>query len=282
MVNVEVPAGDKQTKLMDEPFQKAQEPEWSKEALVARKNHNPPSNIHAPHTAQASHRSRSPPRPREPPGDDKRPISVPRSPRRRPHSHVPSRRRQPGSPSYRGRESSVTLLSLSPGRRSSSYDFNQDDRDRHRSPGRSYRPAEPSNPPTWRQYDGPSKRYDYSHRQTHHSDHSNVLARLGCLGNMGYLATTCHFPILARSTDNIHGVTIPKRILIKPSLGMTMTVIHPDLLLDCQQHHTPSPNRSRRSRRHRKNLQSPPSNVPGTNRNIIPGQPRQSHQVTSR
>jgi hypothetical protein len=80
LVNVEVPAGDKQTKLMDEPFQKAQEPEWSKEALVARKNHNPPSNIHAPHTAQASHRSRSPPRPREPPGDDKRPISVPRSP----------------------------------------------------------------------------------------------------------------------------------------------------------------------------------------------------------
>jgi hypothetical protein len=41
------------------------------------------------------------------------------------------------------------------------------------------------------------------------------------LGNMGYLATTCHFPILARSTDNIHGVTIPKRILIKPSLGRT-------------------------------------------------------------
>ena len=42
---------------------------------------------------QSSCRSRSPPRPREPHRDDKRHISVPRSPRRRPRSHDPSRRR---------------------------------------------------------------------------------------------------------------------------------------------------------------------------------------------
>ena len=57
-------------------------------------------------------------------------------------------------------------------RRSSSHDFNQDDRARHRSPGRSYRPPEPSHPPTWRQYEGPSKHDDYSHRQSNHRNQS--------------------------------------------------------------------------------------------------------------
>jgi hypothetical protein len=60
------------------------------------------------------------------------------------------------SPSHRGRESSVTLLSVSPDRRSYSYDVNQDDRTHHSSAGRSSRPAEPSNPPAWRQPGGPS------------------------------------------------------------------------------------------------------------------------------
>ena len=115
-----------------------------------------PTSSQLPTTAQSSCRSRSPPRPGELYRDDKRHISVPRSPRRPPRSHDPSRRRQPASPSHRGRESSVTLLSVSPDRRSYSYDVNQDDRTHHSSAGRSSRPAEPSNPPAWRQPDGPS------------------------------------------------------------------------------------------------------------------------------
>ena len=65
-------------------------------------------------TAHSSRRSRSPPHHRESRRDDKRPISIPRSPpRRRARSHASSQRRRRASPSYREQESSVTLRSVS-------------------------------------------------------------------------------------------------------------------------------------------------------------------------
>ena len=90
--------------------------------------------------------------------------SVRRSPRRRPRSRDLSRRRHHESPSCRDRESSVTLRSVTPDRRSPSLDFNQDDRIHHGSAGRSSRPPEPSNPPAWH----------HSQHQSHGSSSSDA------------------------------------------------------------------------------------------------------------
>ena len=110
-------------------------------------SHNPPSirNTHNP--APWSNRSSSLPHSRERHRDGKRAISIPRSPRRRPRSHVPSRKHQREPSPQRGREGSVTLRSVSLDRRSSSYDYAHEDRNRLRSSGKSSKVRWPLLPP---------------------------------------------------------------------------------------------------------------------------------------
>jgi hypothetical protein len=111
-------------------------------------------------------------------------------------------------------ENSVTLWSVSPDRRSPSYDFNQDDSTHHGSARHSSRPPEPSNPPAWHhsshQPDWPSNYDDYQGRSVSNQDQH--VARLGHLGKWG---------------DG--GIT---------------NRIHPDLVHVFQQHHNLGPNLS--------------------------------------
>ena len=131
-------------------------------------SHLPPSTSHIHDTTHSSRRSRSPHHSIEPAKYDKRPISAPRSPRRRPRSSPPSRRKPRHHSPHQGRDRSVTLKSVSPGRRSSSYDFDREDRDRHRSHGHSSRPAEPHNPPKWHQQERSFTNDDHSQHHSHY------------------------------------------------------------------------------------------------------------------
>ena len=179
------------------------------------------------------------------------------------------------SPSHRGRESSVTLLSVSPDRRSYSYDVNQDDRTHHSSAGRSSRPAEPSNPPAWRQPGGPSFKLRRPLRPPGPQHWPLHLARLGRLGKVGSSVTT--WPPTERGTTN--------RILISCHARQ----IHPDLLHVSQRHHNLGQNPLRRFPRHTMALQAnarnrpnPHGTVPSLIRHITPGQPRQFQKATSK
>ena len=87
-----------------------------------------PSNTPGP--CQLPRRSRSPVPTREHHRDDKRTISIPRSPPRRRARSTDSRRRRQRS-SRPHRESSLTLRSVSPDQRSPSYDFFHNDPPRH-------------------------------------------------------------------------------------------------------------------------------------------------------
>ena len=87
-----------------------------------------PSNTPGP--CQLPRRSRSPVPTREHNRDDKRTISIPRSPPRRRARSTDSRRRRQRS-SRPHRESSLTLRSVSPDQRSPSFDFSHNDPPRH-------------------------------------------------------------------------------------------------------------------------------------------------------
>ena len=133
-------------------------------------SHLPPSTSHIQNQAHSSRRSRSLRRPKEPAPIDKRPLSVPRSARRRSRSLRSRRHHSREQSPPRGRDSSVTLRSVSSGRRSVSHGFGREDRARLHSYGHSSHPAEPRDPPRWQEK--LSAYEDYSHRESQHQDSS--------------------------------------------------------------------------------------------------------------
>ena len=96
-----------------------------------------------PGPSQPSRRSRSPVLTMEHQRDDKRPMSMPRSPPRRRARSTDSRRRRRRSSRSR-RESSLTLRSVSPNQRSPSHEFSHDDPPRHSDTTKLYVPQSQS------------------------------------------------------------------------------------------------------------------------------------------
>ena len=242
--------------------------------------HNQPSNSQRPNTAQPSHRSRSPPRSREHPGDDKDLFLFPEAhdvALMFPAGHASQNPHHTGVETAQSRSCRcpliVGVIAMTSTKMIVLVTAQQD------------APLVLLNLRTLRH--GTTMmglQTTMTTPITQLTTATNPTGKTGTLGERGGLSH--HLPPTHRGTSSpapaIHGVIILSRILILPNLGMITTEIHLDLLPDCQQHHTPSPNCLWCTRRHSKNLQNPPSTVPDMNRNIIPGQPRQSRQVTSR
>lgn len=94
-------------------------------------SHLPPTSNQLHNTTQFPRRSRPLHRSKELAKTDKRAISTPRSPRRRPRSSPPSTKQRRDYSPQKGRDSSVTLRSVSPNRWSSSYDLDREVRTRY-------------------------------------------------------------------------------------------------------------------------------------------------------
>ena len=188
-------------------------------------SHLPPTSNQLHNTTQFPRRSRPLHRSKELAKTDKRAISTPRSPRRRPRSSPPSTRQRRDYSPQKGRDSSVTLRSVSPNGWSSSYDLDREDRTRYRSQGHSSRPAEPD-PPQWHQQERSSTYADPSHRHSHHQDSSTWPEWDNYVGQMGQSTIHGKSPIVAQST-NIPFQFISPPILARTTLPSTLTCSSP-------------------------------------------------------
>ena len=148
-----------------------------------------------------------------------------RGPRRRPRSSPPSTGQRRDYSPQKGRDSSVTLRSVSPNGWSSSYDLDREDRTRYRSQGHSSRPAEPD-PPQWHQQERSSTYADPSHRHSHHQDSSTWPEWDNYVGQMGQSTIHGKSPIVAQST-NIPFQFISPPILARTTLPSTLTCSSP-------------------------------------------------------